>query len=191
MKWLAWGVAGVVGLVVVMACVLWVLGRRADAGRVQASIDVDRPPAEVWAWITDPKKEKAWVSWLVEVREDGPAKVGSRQVWVMEDRNNGNERVEIASVATSVEPGRRLGVRLSAPGMFTGDAVYTLSDLGNGRTRLATDSRYRYDMAFARLMEPLITPSAKKKFVEDLARLKTLAEAAPPEGAAAQASGTR
>lgn len=191
MKWLAWGVAGLLGLVLVMVGVLWVLGRRGDAGRVQASVDVDRPPAEVWAWITEPEKEKAWVSWLVEVKADGPARVGSHQVWVMEDRNNGNARVQIGSVATAVEPGRRLEVRLSAPGMFTGDAVYALEDLGNGQTRLAVDSRYRYDMAFARLMEPLITPSAKKKFLEDLSRLKTLAESAPPEGAAAQASGTR
>ena len=191
MKWLAWGVAGLLGLVLVMVGVLWVLGRRGEAGRVQASIDVDRPPAEVWEWITEPKKEKAWVSWLVEVKADGPVQVGSHQVWVMEDRNNSNERVEIGSVATAVEPGHRLDVRLSAPGMFTGDAVYTLRDLGHGRTGLAVDSRYRYDMAFARLMEPLITPSAKKKFVEDLARLKTLAESAPPEGAAAQANETR
>jgi uncharacterized protein YndB with AHSA1/START domain len=191
MKWLGWGVAGLLGLVLVMACVLWVLGRRDEAGRIQASIDIGRSPAEVWAWITEPKKEKAWVSWLVEVKGDGQTKAGSRQVWVMEDRNNNNQRMEIESVATAVEPGHRLDVRLSAPGMFSGDAVYTLTDLGNGRTRLSTDSRYRYDMAFARLMEPLITPSARKKFVEDLARLRTLAETSAPQGTSAQAGGTR
>jgi hypothetical protein len=68
--------------------------------------------------------------------------------------------------------------------------VYTLTDLGNGRTRFSTDARYRNDMALARLMEPLITPSARKKFTGDLARLKTLAEAAPPESATSQATGT-
>jgi hypothetical protein len=40
-------------------------------------------------------------------------------------------------------------------------------------------------------MEPLITPSTKKECLEDLTRLKTLGEAAPAEGGAAQASGRR
>jgi uncharacterized protein YndB with AHSA1/START domain len=191
MKWLAWAVGGLLGVVLLAVGVLFVLGRRADAGRIQTSVDVNRSPAEVWAWITEPEKEKAWVSWLVDVRREGPLQVGSRQTWVMEDRHNGSERMEIVAVSTAVEPGRRLSVQLLAPGVFTGDAVYTLADLGNGRTRLSNDSRYRYDMAFARLMEPLITPSAKKKFAEDLARLKTLAEAAPAAGVASQASGTR
>jgi uncharacterized protein YndB with AHSA1/START domain len=191
MKWMAWAVGGLLGAVLLAMGVLFVLGRRADAGRIQTSVDVDRSPAEVWTWITEPEKEKAWVSWLVDVRREGQVQVGSRQTWVMEDRHNGNKRMEILAVSTAVEPGRLLSVQLSSPGVFTGDAVYTLTDLGNGRTRLSNDSRYRYAMAFARLLEPLITPSAKKKFAEDLARLKSLAEAAPPAGVASQAGGTR
>ncbi len=39
------------------------------------------------------------------------------------------------------------------------------------------DALYHYDMWFAnRLMEPLVTPSAEKKMVRDLAHLKTLVE---------------
>jgi uncharacterized protein YndB with AHSA1/START domain len=190
MKWLAWGVGGLLGVVFLACAVLWVLGRRDDAGRVLVSIDVARPPADVWAWVTEPEKEKAWVSWLVDVRRPGPLRVGSTETWVMEDRHNGNKPMEIRSVTTAIEPGHVLAVQLSSPGVFTGNAVYTLTDLGNGRTRLSCDSRYRYELAFARLLEPLITPSATKKFAEDFARLKTLAESAPA-GVASQASGIR
>jgi hypothetical protein len=51
--------------------------------------------------------------------------------------------------------------------------------------------RGNFEGAFARLMEPLITPSAKKEFAEDRARLKALAEVAPPEDIATKGTGTR
>jgi hypothetical protein len=36
--------------------------------------------------------------------------------------------------------------------------------------------RYRYAVWLARLMEPVITPSARKKMVTDVAKLKSLIE---------------
>ncbi len=190
MKWIAVAVLGLVGLFVVAAVVLLALGRRADAGRLVTSIEVNRPPAEVWLWITEPDKLKGWVTWLVEVRQltDGPVRPGSRVEWVMQDANNGNRPMVITSETLAFEVGRRLELKLSAPGAFSGVATYALVDLGGGRTRLATDAHYRYDSAFARLMEPLITPAAAKKFDGDMARLKALAEAAPrAEHSAAEA----
>ncbi len=190
MKWIGFVALGLVGLLVIVAVVLLALGRRADAGRLVAAIEVNRRPTEVWPWITEPDKLKGWVTWLVEVRPltDGPVHPGSRVEWVMQDANSGNRPMVITSETLAFEVGRRLELKLSSPGAFTGVATYALIDLGGGRTRLATDARYRYDSAFARLMEPLITPAAAKKFDGDLRRLKALAEAAPrAEHSAAEA----
>ena len=45
---------------------------------------------------------------------------------------------------------------------------------------MESTGEYRYTMWMAKLMEPLITPSAQKKEDADLARLKTLVEAETP-----------
>ncbi|HEX4385860.1 MAG TPA: SRPBCC family protein [Myxococcales bacterium] len=175
MKWLGIGALGLPGLIAVTLAALWMMGRRADAGRLQASVDIDRAPADVWPWITDGDKEKAWVTWLAEVKNEGP----SRQIWTLHNVNNGARTMDIVSDTISAEPGRKLAVKLSAPGMFTGKATYLLTDLGNGKTRLSCDTTYRYQQALTQFLEPLITPQALKKFNGDLLRLKSAAEASP------------
>jgi hypothetical protein len=90
----------------------------------------------------------------------------------MEDRNNGNARMEITGTVEAVEPNRRMAIRLSAPEGFHGSSVYTLTPLPDGSTRLDSDSRYVFDNAFARFMTPLIYWQAKKKMLGDLEQLR-------------------
>jgi hypothetical protein len=61
--------------------------------------------------------------------------------------------------------------------MFEGDVLYKLTDLGNGRTRVEQDGRYRYESRLTKLLEPMITPDAMRKVVADLNRLRQLVEA--------------
>jgi len=120
--------------------------------------------------LTEPEKLKAWVGWLVEVRREG-----DREIWVVEDRNNGNARMEIVAYDMREEPGR-LFAKLKVDGSFHGWNEYRLTDLG-GRTRLEMSGEYEYEHWFAKLLEPIITREATKKQDEDLARLKGLVEA--------------
>jgi hypothetical protein len=62
------------------------------------------------------------------------------------------------------------------PGIFTGSQTYQLTDLGGARTRVEIASRIRYTSWFARLLEPVLTPSATCKLAQDLATLKTEVE---------------
>jgi hypothetical protein len=82
----------------------------------------------------------------------------------------------ISGTCTEYAPPKSLGIKLGVPGEFDGQQNYRLTDLGNGRTRLEIAMSFRFDSAFAKLMEPLITPSARKKMDGDLMRLKSLAE---------------
>ncbi len=176
MKWLTYGVAGLVGLLSLFLVTMFAMGRRADAGRIRTSTEINRPPEEVWKWLEEPEKFKQWVSWVSEVRDEGPNGVGGRRSTFMKDPNMGGQAVRVDSVVREHALHRKLAIDLSSPLGFTGHMVYTLEDLGGGRTRLLTDSSFVYQHWFANLMEPVVTPQARQKMEGDLATMKTLAE---------------
>lgn len=178
MKWLLYVGAGVLGLVVLAVAVLLVLGARSE-NRISASVEIARPASAVFTWITDPPRLQSWIGWLVEIQNVTPqqAQVGARQVWVMEDRNNNNARMNIATEIVTYRPDQKLQARLNAPGAFSGSVDYGLEPLGPDRTRLNYSMSYEYEHWLAKLLEPVIARSARQKLEEDLARLKEKAEA--------------
>src|SRR5262245_15360512 len=108
MKWLLYALAAVGGVLVLCVIVLLFLGGFRGESRLVASVDIAKPPGAVFPWLSQPDKLKSWVGWLVDVHDLTPNNtgVGARQVWVMEDRNNNNQRMDIASEVTRAEPDR-------------------------------------------------------------------------------------
>ena len=173
-----------VALVLVTGIALLALlaaGMRGGAGEMDVAVEINRPAAAVFPWLDEPGKLKQWVSWLKEIRPLSPGQhgVGVKQIWVMEDRNNGGAPMEIFKESTAFDPPRRLEAKLSAKGLFSGVASYELIEHA-GRTTVRSRSRFVYQQWFARLLEPLITPAASKKQADDFAALKRLAEAFAP-----------
>lgn len=179
--WIGLGFAA--GLVIVAAGTLLAMGMRAGAGRNDATIEITRPREVVYAWISEPGKLTQWVDWLVEVRQDPPGADGivRREVWVMDDPNT-KSRMELVSTMLQVEVPRFVSATVFAPGVFDGEVSYTLTDLGNGRTRLDYRSHFTYGPWLYRLIEPLVTPEAQQKLEADLATLKRLVEATRTPG---------
>ncbi|MEW6323611.1 MAG: SRPBCC family protein [Acidobacteriota bacterium] len=175
MRWVWYALAGVGGLLVVAVIVLLVLGRA--GARMTATLEINRPPEQVFPWLTEPARLTRWVSWLQDVRDESPGVtgVGQRARWMMDDPNM-NQIVELVVTTRRQEPNRLLEASVSSPVGFDGTVTYALVDLG-GRTRLEHSSDYRFHQWFARLMTPVIMPSAEKKLEGDLARLKALIEA--------------
>jgi len=170
-------------LVLLVVCVLglWIASNRRDAGRMRGSIEIERPPEEVFAWISEPDKLTQWVGWLSEVRPDSTTPregIGHRETWIMDDPRM-KQKVIVPGTVTLWEPPNQMGVHVEAPAMFDGDVFYKVTDLGNGRTRVEQDARFRYLDRFAALMEPMVTPEAMRKMVDDMHRLKTKVEAQP------------
>lgn len=159
---------------------LAIAGAMPDSNHMLVSVVIQRKPEEVWPWLYRKEHVMKWVSWLVEMREDsaGDPYVGKSGVWVMEDENNNNERVEFTGTVQAVDPYRRLNIKLDAPGGFQGTTEYRLTALPDGSTRFDSDSRYVFESAFARFMAPLIYWQARKKMAGDMERLKELIEAA-------------
>ncbi len=154
------------------------------------SVDIGASRERIWPWLIEGEKAKRWVSWLVEVRPVGPAgdsktnPVGRTEIWVMKDENNGGKFMEVTGTCTEYAEPDRLSAALSSPGSFEGVQSYRLVDLGGGRTRLEVNGSYRFSEWFARLLEPLIMPQARKKLEGDLARLKSEVESTGPSAAA-------
>ena len=173
MKWVLYALAGIGGLLVICVIVLLFLGGYRGESRLVASVDIARPPSAVFPFITQPDKLKSWVGWLVEVKEVAPA----RQVWVMEDRNNNNQLMNIETAITRTEPGRLLEANVAAAEGFTGHVRYELESGDNKQTRLTYVANYKFDHWLAKLLEPIISRSAQQKLEEDLQRLKQQVEA--------------
>ncbi len=164
-------------LLLVAAAVLFVTSRRADAGLFRATIFIARPPAEVFPWLVDDARLKQWVGWLVEVRASnaGPPAAGHKATMVMDDPNL-NKRVFIESELTAVDPPRALAVKMALPEAFTGTASYALTPKDGG-TVLEYEARFVYTTTLYAVLEPLVTPQAKKKLQDDLRNLKARVEA--------------
>ena len=181
-KWILIVLGTLFGLLVLGCAAIFAMGMSADANRLSNSIVIHQKPEAVWPWLYKPDKVKQWVTWLVDIRDEaGPHDepvVGGKAVWIMEDKNNNNARMEITGVVKAVELHRRLEVALSAPEGFKGTSTYALTPLPDGSTRLDSDSRYEFDNAFARFMTPLICWQAKKKMVDDQSHLAKLVESA-------------
>jgi len=193
MKWIVRIAGTLVALLVISVLGLWIASHRRDAGRMRRSIESDRAPDEGRAWMTQPDKLTQWVGWLAEVRPDRstPAEgIGHRETWVMDDPRM-RQKLSVPGTITLWEPPLELGVHVEVPKMFDGDVFYQLTDLGSGRTRVDQDSRFHYLDRFAALMEPMVTPEAMRKMVDDMHRLKSKVEAQPFPGdsTAADSSG--
>jgi uncharacterized membrane protein len=179
MKWLLYALAGIGGLLVVAVVTLLVLGGGRGESTLQTSVEIGRPAPVVFSFITEPARVKSWLSWLVEIQLLTPETtgVGSRQVWVMQDRNNNNQLMNIDTEITGYEANRLLQARVSAPLGFTGVITYELEPIAADRTRLKYQGIYQFEHWLAKLLSPVIARSAQQKLEDDLARLKQQAEA--------------
>ena len=179
MKWVLYLLAGLAGLLVLAVIVLLAIGGGRGEGRFVKTIEIAQPASVVFKWITEPPRLKSWIGWMVDIQMLTPevGRVGSRHLWVMEDRNNNNQRMEIEVQTTRVEPDRLLEVQLNVPAGFTGTVTYELQPMDQKRTLLSYRGTFRYQHWLAKLLEPVISRSAQQKLNEDLQRLKQLAEA--------------
>ena len=183
MKWIVGILAGLTGLVVLGIAALWLYGLRGEAGHSTGEVIIDRPPAQVFRWLTDDDRLKKWIGGLSDIRQVAAPPNGGElgRKFRMTESYKG-ESVQMEGVVTRFEQDRAISISVSSvddpSSGFTETADYTLTDLG-GKTRLRLDGKAKYFGLLPRLFEPMITPKATEKLAEDLTRLRSLAEAEP------------
>ena len=120
MKWFVRIVGTLTAVLLVCVLGLWIASNRRDAGRMRASIEIARPPEEIWPWMTEPDRLTQWVGWLDAVEPDSttPADgIGHREVWVMNDPRM-KQKLLVPGTITLWEPPKQMGVHIEAPEMF-------------------------------------------------------------------------
>ncbi len=173
-------------LVAVAVVGLFLASRRRDAGVNDVTVEIARPPAQVFRWLTERDRARRWVGGLEEIEPltEGALRAGlkGRAVVVL-----GAERMGLEIEVVGFEEGRRIRYQVSGldrPSTgFTEVVDFSVEPSETG-TRFRAFGRMRYHRRLLRLFEPLMTRRAQRKFQEDAQRLKTLVEAEPVEAGA-------
>lgn len=160
-----------------------------DRVHVARSIEIERPPAEVYALLEGFERFNEWSPWKdydpsAQYRLEGPARgVGASMHW-SGDKGSGSQRI------TAVDPGRRIDVALEfGPDGGGGEASFLLEPSPAG-TRLGWtfDSDFQGSLMF-RWIGLFFDRLIGGDYERGLASLKQLAESEPapqPEPAPAE-----
>jgi carbon monoxide dehydrogenase subunit G len=141
-----------------------------------AETRISRTAAEVAAYMFDPANDPAWISGISEAEPLGPPPidVGSR---VRRRASFLGRRIDYVMEVVALEPGRRLAMHaVEAP--MPMDVTYEVEPAPGGavaRVRVQGDAGGLY-----RLAGPLISAQVGRSISGDVARLKDLLEADPP-----------
>ncbi len=144
--------------------------------RNEHTIEIARPPAVVFPYLTEPELLKRWVGGLTtfEAVDGESASVGaqSRQVMVIRGRE-----WKLDGELTALEPDRFVQARMEGKGLLV-TTSYALEPIESG-TRLTATVESDFSLLVARLFGGLVSREAQRKLHADLARLEALVESEP------------
>jgi uncharacterized protein YndB with AHSA1/START domain len=144
------------------------------------AIEIERPPEQVWEWLSDFDKKKLWMKGLLEETwtEGVPGVKGSR--FEVKIKEGPGVSVYEGTVVDAVKP-RRFRTTMSGgcgKEQMTMEIEYRLVDRG-GRTTVEYACEPKMKVGgFVKLLMPLFTWFAKKQAKSFHRNLKKLAEAA-------------
>jgi uncharacterized membrane protein len=141
---------------------------------VETKLEIRRPAAEVFAFVSDQTNAPLWQQGLHEVRRvtDGPIAVGTEHVFV---RNFAGKRIESRNRFLSYDEAARF-VEFEIPaGLITGTASYLVEPVATDTCQLTSRMKVRVS-GLARLLTPVLGRLLKRDVIRDDLRLKKLLE---------------
>ena len=140
---------------------------------VVTEIVIDRPPATVAAFASDPTNTPKWYVNIksVEWKTEPPVRVGSRVAFTA--RFMGRQLAYTYEVVELV-PDAKFVMR-TAEGPFPMETTYTWQPVGNGSTRMTLRNRGE-PSGFSKITAPLMASAMARATRKDLALLKRLLE---------------
>jgi uncharacterized protein YndB with AHSA1/START domain len=142
--------------------------------------EIARPPADVFAYVTDPAKLATWQTNTVSavVEGGGPLRVGSRLREV--HRGPGGKQLESLVEVSELQPDRLFSLRM-LEGPLPVDARISLEASGHGT--LMRFNVHGEPSGPLRFLQPLMRAALKRQFREHCATLKRVLEQPPTGGA--------
>ena len=140
---------------------------------VTTELDVDRPAAVVFAFVSDQCNATRWQRGLHEVRRttDGPIGVGTEHVFV---RRFAGRKIESANRFVAYEPDRFVEFEIPE-GSMTGQASYLVEPLGEQRCRVTSTMQFRV-AGWMRPVERLLARILERDSRRDEQTLKRVLE---------------
>jgi Polyketide cyclase / dehydrase and lipid transport len=135
------------------------------------SVDVSKPPADVFPWLLAEDKVPQWTGDLSRYEQQGPLAVGSHVRQVLTLAGGLTLDLEV----TRYDPPRGAETRFSTNGVSVVSG-YALEAAGAG-TRLTQTLDAKAESFTARLLIPVVQGRLEQKIVTDLERLRGLLEA--------------
>jgi mannose-6-phosphate isomerase-like protein (cupin superfamily)/carbon monoxide dehydrogenase subunit G len=156
-------------------------GQAAPVGltRIERSVEIERTPEEVFAFVADLRNDPRWNSAIDEVQQtsEGPPGMGTTLLTVAHFLGR---RFETPEEVTEYEPGRKLSTEVtSGPLRFTGSR--TVEGVAGG-TRLTLTAEGDSGGFFG-IAEPIFARLATRRLEAELAKLKDLLEVRASERA--------
>ena len=137
------------------------------------TVVIDRPVAEVFAYVSDVARLPEWVAAIVDARPTSAEPIGRGSTFTNVVRALGR-RVEIVQEVTEYEPQRRVVLR-SVSGPLPSTLTQTFEPAGDS-THLTQVIAFARCHSF-KLAGPLVAAGARRHMAGDLATLKRLLEA--------------
>ena len=133
------------------------------------SVEVPKPPAEVFPWLLEEDKVPRWTSHLTryEQLDGGALGTGSRVRQVLEVSGR---TIDVELEVVAYEPPTGAETRFSTNGIEVFSA-YALVAAGAG-TRLTQTIEAKPSGLTARLLVPVVQPRLEEKLTQDLERLR-------------------
>jgi uncharacterized membrane protein len=142
---------------------------------ITESIEINRRPEDVFAYLDDVKRHGEWQSQIVDVQpqDDGPLRVGSR---VKETRRvPGGDRTMTYEI-TERDPPRKSSFRvLDGPVRAAGTISIEPIDDGS-RSRLTISIDFKGHGLGGKVLLPVAKTQARKQIPKDQAKMKALLE---------------
>ena len=153
---------------------------------IEASTVVERSAQDIWAYMADLSKLKAWDPDVLEVRWTPPARL-DQTFTIVVDLMGGRPLVGDARIV-AYEPGRRIGweARPQAPGWVTGGgrshltATYSTEPMSDDRTKLTRRLELEPRGLLA-LVGPAMAFLARRERHAEISNLKRILESTLPE----------
>jgi uncharacterized protein YndB with AHSA1/START domain len=141
---------------------------------IVVSVEISRPPADVFAYVTDPSYLPLWQESVVRVdSDDASTHVGTRVVVV---RRVGRREMVSAAEVDEFQPPTHWGVR-GVDGPVRGDVTGTIEPLDNGTRSRVTLALELKGHGIGRLLLPLfVQRQAQKEMPQNAQNLKELLE---------------